>query len=258
VSRTSASAFAASVLPTPASPSSSSGCGRRSAKKSAVGVPLAEHSAVVLPGVDVERDPCADRHVDDLVRPAVEQLPDPFVSVQRRELGEDAAPERERVAAAVVVEAGGKRSLATPGEERGNRSGRHTGLVAEQEDEHLGSGVDGAERSGDRRRAARAELAVLDDVEAAQVDGLPDRLRAAAQDAEELVERAGPGSLQGVIEERRAAVGQQLLRLPETTRPAGGEHETGDPRVSARRHRPRAVPRRSSGTPRSRSTRCRR
>ena len=52
----------------------------------------------------------AHAHVGD--RAAVEQLPDALVAVQRGQLAEDRAGERERVAAAVVVAAGRERRVA--------------------------------------------------------------------------------------------------------------------------------------------------
>ena len=161
-------------------------------------------------------------------RAPVEQLPDPFVAVQRGEVGERAARERERMAAAVLVHAGRKRGVAASGEQGCDGLRGNAGLVREQQHEHLGLRVDCGERGGDRRRASLPELAVLDDVDAVQVDGPANRVRAAAQDADELVELAGASGGERVVEQRPVAVRQQLLRLAEAQRAAGGQHEARD------------------------------
>src|SRR5437763_13641785 len=56
---------------------------------------LCRNGLVVLPRVDIERDRAGDRHLGDLVAVPVEQLPDALVAVQRRELAEHGALERE-------------------------------------------------------------------------------------------------------------------------------------------------------------------
>ena len=49
-----------------------------------------------------------------------------------------------------------------------------------------------------------------------QVDGGADRVTAGAEHADDLVERAGAGGAKRVVEQRRVAVGQQLLGPAET------------------------------------------
>ena len=193
---------------------------------------------VVLPGVDVARDRARHGHLGDRLAGAVHQPPDALVAVQRGELAERAAREGERVAAAVVVAAGGERRLAAARHQRRDRRRRHAGLVAEQEHEDVNAGVDRGERGGDGGGASRAVRAVLDDLGAGQVDLLADALRPAAEHADELVEGARAGRVEHVAEQRPAAVGQQLLGLPEPARAARREHEPGDPLLSARRHAP--------------------
>ena len=117
-----------------------------------------EHRLVVVPGVDVEGDGARDRHVDHVIGPAVEQLPDALVAVQRREVGEDRSRERERMPATVLVAAGGQRRVAAAGKQHRDGLRRHARLVAQHQDEHVGARVDRAEGGGDRRRAALAEL----------------------------------------------------------------------------------------------------
>ena len=161
---------------------------------------------------------------------AVEQLPHALVAVQRRELIERAARERQRVAAAVVVGARGERGVASPGEQLRHGCGGDAGLVSQQQDQDLAAGIDGGERGCDRRGAARAEVVVRCDLDAVQVDGLRDLGRAAADDTDQLVEVAGARGAEHVVEERRRPVRQQLLGLAQPLRAAGGEHEPGGER----------------------------
>src|SRR6476469_6083068 len=82
---------------------------------------LGEHRRVVVPRVDVQRDGAGHRYVRDVGGPAVEQLPDALVAVQRPELGEDVAGERERVPASVLVAADRERRAVTTGEQLRDR-----------------------------------------------------------------------------------------------------------------------------------------
>ena len=218
-----------------------------------------EHGLVVLPGVDVERHGTGHGDVDDLVRPAVEQLPDALVAVQvarargtccgrtraggrgRRRIGTRRAAASPRPARSAATVAG-----VTPGwSPSSSTSTSQRGSIAPS-------------ASGDRGRAAGAEVVVLDDLGPGQVDGLADRGGRAADHADELVERARAGGRERVVEQRRPAVREQLLGLAEPPRPAGGEHEAGDPAGQRAATSRRAARRSARGSPRSRSRSARR
>ncbi len=109
-------------------------------------------------------------------------------------------------------------------------AGGDSGLVAEHQHQRVGLFVDGGKGGRDRGRAALAEAVVLDDGGAAQVDALADLGGAPADHAQQLVEVAGARGGEHVVEQRRVAVGQQLLRGPEPLGAAGGEDEAGDER----------------------------
>ena len=110
-----------------------------------------------------------DRHLGHVGAALVEQPPHALVAVQVGELAEHAAAERDRVPAPVVVAAHRERRVAAAGEQRLHRLGRHAGLVAEHQHEHVAAWVHDAERRGDRRRAARAVGVVDHDLGTAQV-----------------------------------------------------------------------------------------
>src|SRR4051794_30119224 len=96
-----------------------------------------QRGLVVGPGVDVGRDVTWDRDLGHSVAGAVEQLPHALVAVQRGQLAEPRAGERERMAAAVGVAADGERRVSAAGQQRADRGRRDARLVAEQEDEHV-------------------------------------------------------------------------------------------------------------------------
>ena len=89
-----------------------------SGRRRSCGRQLGEDGPVVLLGVDVARDRAGDRHLDDLGGALVEQPPDALVAVQVGERREVAAPEGDRVTAAVVIAADGERGVAAAGEQR--------------------------------------------------------------------------------------------------------------------------------------------
>ena len=91
----------------------------------------------------------ADRYVDDLVARTIEQLPDALIAVERGELIERAARERERVAAPVVVPARGQRAVAAAGEQLADGRGADPGLVAEHQDHDLAAWIDRGQGGGD-------------------------------------------------------------------------------------------------------------
>src|SRR5262249_34252144 len=78
---------------------------------------------------------------------------------------------------------------------------------------------------------ALAELSVLDHLHAVEVHGLAHSASLAADHAEELVECARPRRVEHVVEERGAAVREELLRPSEPLRAAGGEDEAGHGRA---------------------------
>jgi len=131
------------------------------------------------------------------------------------------------MAAPVVVRARGQRGLAAARQELGDGRGADAGLVAQHQDQHLAARIDRGPGGGDRRRAALAEVVVLDDLDAGEIDSCLDLVRATADDAYQLVERARPGGAQYVLEQRRRTVWQQLLGLPKAFRAACGEHQAG-------------------------------
>src|SRR4051812_24721212 len=88
---------------------------------------------VVRPRVDVRRYGTGNRDLGDGAAGPIEQLPDALVAVQRGELAEQRAGERERVAAAVGVAADGELCVAAPGQQRADRRRRDARLVAEQQ-----------------------------------------------------------------------------------------------------------------------------
>src|SRR3954447_11644364 len=108
---------------------------------------------VVRPRVDVLRDLPGHAYLDDVAVAALDQLPHRLVALQRAEVVEHGAAERERVAAAVLVARHRDRRLAVPREQRAHGSWPDPGLVAEHEHEHVAARVEGGQRGGDRGRA---------------------------------------------------------------------------------------------------------
>jgi hypothetical protein len=143
--------------------------------------------------------------------------------VEVREVAERAAGERDRVPAAVVVPAHGERGVAAAGEQRAHRLPRHSGLVAEQQHEHVGPLVHDVERRRDRRRAPGAVGVVDHHPSVAQVDSVADLVGAAADHHHELVEVARARGLHDVPEQGPVAVRQQLLRAAQPLRAAGAQ-----------------------------------
>jgi hypothetical protein len=166
---------------------------------------------------------------------AVDQLPHALVAVQGGQVTEHRAREGQRVASAVAVGAGGQRRVAAPRQQGLDVGHADAGLVAEHEHEHIAALVDVVERRRDRGRAARAVVGVLHDLGRAQVHPAADLGRGAPDDAQQLVKRAAARGLEHVPQQRRTAIGQQLLGLPQPGGAAGGEHQPADPAIRAAR-----------------------
>ena len=111
---------------------------------------LGEHDPIVLPGIDIAGDAAAHRNIDHLGPVAIEQLPHPLVAVQRRQLFEGGASERERVPPPILVAAGSERSIAAAGDQGSYRGRAHTGLIAQHQHEQFGARVDRVQGGGDR------------------------------------------------------------------------------------------------------------
>src|SRR3954469_2184101 len=86
-----------------------------------------QRGLVVGPGVDVGRDVTGDRDLGHSVAGAVEQLPHALVAVQRGQLAEPRAGERERMAAAVGVAADGERRVSRPASSARTEAGETPG-----------------------------------------------------------------------------------------------------------------------------------
>ena len=126
------------------------------------------------------------------------------------------------------VGAGGVRGVAAAREKRSYGLRADPGLVAQHQHEHVGVRVDGAERGGDGGRAPLAEVPVLDDLDAFEVNACAHVVGGATDHADQLVERAGARVVEHVVEQRTAVVRKQLLGGAEALRPAGGEDQAGD------------------------------
>src|SRR4051794_10435518 len=111
---------------------------------------------VVGPRIDVDRDRTVDADLRDAVAAGRDELPHRLVAVQAPERLEQLAREAERVAEAVVVAADRERGVAAAGQQPGDRVAGDAGLVAEQQHEQAGVGMQGVHRGRDRRRAALA------------------------------------------------------------------------------------------------------
>jgi len=73
---------------------------------------------------------------------------------------------------------------------------------------------------------------VDDDVDALEVDLQADGVQRAAEDDDQLVERAAARGAHRPVQQRAAAVGQQLLGPAQARRVAGGQDQAGDERLS--------------------------
>jgi hypothetical protein len=135
------------------------------------------------------------------------------------------------MAAAVVVTAERERCVAAAVEQRVHGCRGDPRLVPQEQDHHVAVRINRIDGNCDRGRAALAEVPVLEHLRARQVDGRPDLVdHAAADDADQLVEVAGARRRKRVVQQRRAAVREQLLRLAEALRATRGQNEAGDPR----------------------------
>ena len=116
--------------------------------------------------------------------------------------------------APVLVAADGEDGpLGTPGQQGVDGLGGDPRLVAEHQHQDLRALVDGAQGSGDRGRAALAEVGVLDRLGARQVHPAAHLAGAAAQGDDQLVEAAVAGGRERVVEQRPGPVREQLLGL---------------------------------------------
>ena len=200
------------------------------------------HRFVVLPGVHVARDRARDRHVDHLVaRARSSSFHTPLSPCSAASSPNMPRRERERMAAAVVVRAGGERRVAAAGQQRARPcSAVDARLVAEHQHEHVGARVDGAQRRGDRRRAALAEPSFSTTSTPLRSTARADVIGAAAEHAQQLSKSQARAVAEHVVEQRARPVRQQLLGLPEPLGAARREHEARDERLSVRRHHPPA------------------
>ena len=134
----------------------------------------------------------------------------------------------KRVAQAVVVRADPDRVTASAGDQRHHGRGGDPRLVAEQEHDPVGVLAHPGESGADRGGAAVAEVGVDHDVDAGEVDGLAHRVCGPAESHDDLVEGRRPRGGEGGVEQRRSAVGKQLLGPPQATRATGRKHEGSD------------------------------
>lgn len=127
----------------------------------------------------------------------VDDFPCGLVAFECDELVEELAGEDQRVVLAALIrgEHDAVPRAAPLLHERVDDRAVDAGLIAEEDHHCLGARVDGAEARPVRRRAALAELRVLDDGGAREIDARADFVVGAADHHDHLVERGGGARL---------------------------------------------------------------